>query len=77
ELELAIKNSNKSVKLDFCASWCVSCKELEEITFQDVQVINKLQEFTLLKADVTENNDEVKALQKKFGVVGPPALIFW
>ena len=77
ELELAIKNSNKPVMLDFWASWCVSCKELEEITFQDEQVINKLQEFTLLKADVTENNDEGKALQKKFGVVGPPALIFW
>ncbi|MFY4862796.1 protein-disulfide reductase DsbD [Aliarcobacter butzleri] len=77
ELELAIKNSNKPVMLDFWASWCVSCKELEEITFQDEQVINKLQEFTLLKADVTENNDEDKALQKKFGVVGPPALIFW
>lgn len=77
ELELAIKNSNKPVMLDFWASWCVSCKELEDITFQDEQVINKLQEFTLLKADVTENNDEDKALQKKFGVVGPPALIFW
>ncbi|WP_323668382.1 protein-disulfide reductase DsbD [Aliarcobacter butzleri] len=77
ELEFAIKNSNKPVMLDFWASWCVSCKELEEITFQDEQVINKLQEFTLLKADVTENNDEDKALQKKFGVVGPPALIFW
>ncbi|MCT7650536.1 protein-disulfide reductase DsbD [Aliarcobacter butzleri] len=77
ELELAIKNSNKPVMLDFWASWCVSCKELEEITFQEEQVINKLQEFTLLKADVTENNDEDKALQKKFGVVGPPALIFW
>lgn len=77
ELELAIKNSNKPVMLDFWASWCVSCKELEEITFQDERVINKLQEFTLLKADVTENNDEDKALQKKFGVVGPPALIFW
>lgn len=77
ELEVAIKNSNKPVMLDFWASWCISCKELEEITFQDEQVINKLQEFTLLKADVTENNDEDKALQKKFGVVGPPALIFW
>lgn len=77
ELELAIKNSNKPVMLDFWASWCVSCKELEEITFQDEQVIKKLQGFTLLKADVTANNDEDKALQKKFGVVGPPALIFW
>jgi thiol:disulfide interchange protein DsbD len=77
ELNLAIKNSTKPVMLDFWASWCVACKELEEITFKDPQVISKLQEFTLLKADVTENNDDDKALQKMFGVVGPPALIFW
>lgn len=77
ELELAIKNSNKPVLLDFWASWCVACKEFEEITFKDEEVIQKLQGFTLLKADVTQNNDEDKALQKMFGVVGPPALIFW
>uniref|UniRef100_UPI004047F989 protein-disulfide reductase DsbD n=1 Tax=Aliarcobacter sp. TaxID=2321116 RepID=UPI004047F989 len=77
ELNLAIKNSTKPVMLDFWASWCVACKELEEITFKDPQVIAKLQEFTLLKADVTANNDDDKALQKMFGVVGPPALIFW
>ena len=77
ELELAIKNSPKPIMLDFWASWCVACKELEEITFKDKEVIQKLQGFTLLKADVTQNSDEDKALQKMFGVVGPPALIFW
>ena len=77
ELELAIKNSPKPIMLDFWASWCVACKELEEITFKDEEVIKKLQGFTLLKADVTINSDEDKALQKMFGVVGPPALIFW
>jgi thiol:disulfide interchange protein DsbD len=76
ELELAIKNSNKPVLLDFWASWCVACKEFEEITFKDEEIIKKLQNFTLLKADVTANSDEDKALQKMFGVVGPPALIF-
>ena len=77
ELELAIKNSDKPIMLDFWASWCVACKELEEITFKDEEVIKKLQGFTLLKADVTVNSDDDKALQKMFGVVGPPALIFW
>ena len=77
ELELAIKNSDKPVMLDFWASWCVACKELEEITFKDEEVIKKLQGFTLLKADVTANNDDDKALQKMFGIVGPPGIIFW
>lgn len=77
ELDEAIKNSSKPVMLDFWASWCVSCKELDEITFKDSEVVSKLQNFTLLKADVTANSDDDKALQKAFGVVGPPALIFW
>jgi len=63
--------------LDFWASWCVACKEFEEITFKDEEVIKKLQGFTLLKADVTANNDDDKALQKMFGIVGPPGIIFW
>lgn len=77
ELELAIKNSKKPVMLDFWASWCVACKELDTVTFKDAEVIRKLQQFTLLEADVTQNSDEDKELQKRFGVVGPPALIFW
>jgi len=77
ELDLAIAASSKPVMLDFYADWCVSCKELEGITFKDPEVIKKLQAFTLLKADVTENNDDDKALQTKYGIVGPPGLIFW
>ena len=77
ELNLAIANSSKPVMLDFWASWCVACKEFEEITFKDEEVIKKLQGFTLLKADVTANNDDDKALQKLYGIVGPPGLIFW
>ncbi len=77
ELDEAIKASSKPVMLDFYADWCVACKELEEITFKDEEVIAKLKNFTLLKADVTANNQDDKDLQKKFGIVGPPGLIFW
>ncbi len=77
EIDAAVKASNKPVMLDFYADWCVSCKELEGITFKDEAVLTKLNEFTLIKADVTKNTDDDKAMQKRFGVVGPPALIFW
>jgi thiol:disulfide interchange protein DsbD len=55
----------------------VACKEFEEITFKDEAVIKKLQNFTLLQVDVTQNSDDDKAMQKMFEVVGPPAIIFW
>ncbi len=77
ELYVAIEESNKPVMLDFYADWCVSCKELEAITFKDQTVIKKLNSFTLLKVDVTKNTDDDKKIQKEFGIVGPPALIFW
>ncbi|MFY9073509.1 protein-disulfide reductase DsbD [Malaciobacter mytili] len=77
ELDKQIKASSKPVMLDFYADWCVACKELEEITFTNKEVVNKLQGFTLLKADVTKNTKEDKELQKRYGIFGPPGLIFW
>ncbi len=77
ELEQQIEASSKPVMLDFYADWCVACKELEEITFTNKEVVKKLQGFTLLKADVTKNTKEDKQMQKKYNIFGPPGLIFW
>ncbi|MGL6071934.1 protein-disulfide reductase DsbD [Craterilacuibacter sp.] len=67
--------AGKPAILDFYADWCVSCKELEEITFKDPAVMAKLEGYTRLRADVTANNTEHQALLKRFGLFGPPGLI--
>ncbi|MCP4595857.1 protein-disulfide reductase DsbD [Neptuniibacter sp.] len=65
------------VMLDFYADWCVSCIELEVITFADVNSQKALERFRLIKVDVTANDDPAKALNKAYSLIGPPALIFY
>lgn len=70
------KNKGKKIMLDFYADWCASCKELEEVTFVDAGVKAKMGEFVLIKADITANTQAQKDLSKKYGVFGPPVLLF-
>ncbi|CAM5378988.1 Thiol:disulfide interchange protein DsbD OS=Eoetvoesiella caeni OX=645616 GN=dsbD PE=3 SV=1 [Eoetvoesiella caeni] len=65
------------IMLDFWADWCISCKEMERFTFTDAEVKNRLKNVVLLKADVTANDLEDQALLKRFGLFGPPGIIFF
>lgn len=76
DLEAELKTNDK-VMLDFYADWCISCKEMEAFTFTDQRVHQALAGVTLLKADVTANDDLDKALMKHFNIVGPPAIMFF
>jgi thiol:disulfide interchange protein DsbD len=67
----------KTAMLDFYADWCVSCIEMEKYTFTDSTVQDALSNSVLLQADVTANDDEDQALLKRFGVFGPPTIIFF
>jgi thioredoxin:protein disulfide reductase len=67
----------KTVMLDFYADWCTSCKEMEKLTFSDAKVRSALKNTVLLQADVTANNDDDQALLKRFGLFGPPGIIFF
>jgi len=75
--KLLAKNKGKKILLDFYADWCTSCKELEEVTFANSAVKTKMDEFVLIQADLTLNSAENKALSKKYGVFGPPAILFF
>ncbi|MEO7149908.1 MAG: protein-disulfide reductase DsbD [Rhodanobacteraceae bacterium] len=63
--------------LDFYADWCVSCKEMDALTFSKPQVQRALAGFVLLRADVTANDDADQALLKRYGLFGPPATLFF
>jgi thiol:disulfide interchange protein DsbD len=79
-LEAALSQARAAgqpVMLDFTADWCVSCKEMEEYTFPNQGVVAALNPFMLLRADVTENNDDDKALLKYFRSFGPPTIAFF
>lgn len=65
------------VMLDFYADWCVSCKEMERYTFSDATVQAQLKPYLLLQADVTPNSESDKALLKRFGLYGPPGILFF
>ncbi|MFV0370652.1 MAG: protein-disulfide reductase DsbD [Azonexus sp.] len=77
ELETRLASADRPVMLDFYADWCVSCKEMEKFTFTDPAVSAALAGFTLLKADVTANSDDDKALLARFKLFGPPGIIFF
>jgi thiol:disulfide interchange protein DsbD len=69
--------AGRPVMLDFYADWCVSCKEMDHFTFADARVQARLQPLLLLRADVTANSAEHRALLARFGLYGPPGIVFF
>jgi thiol:disulfide interchange protein DsbD len=73
----AASAAGRPVMLDFYADWCVSCKEMERYTFPDSNVRTALGNAVLLQADVTANDAEDQALLQRFGILGPPTIVFF
>jgi thiol:disulfide interchange protein DsbD len=77
QLEERLRSPGRMVMLDFYADWCVSCKEMEAFTFSDPRVRGIMDKMLLLQADVTANNDNDRALLKRFSLFGPPGIVFF
>ncbi len=80
DLQLAAaQKAGKGVIIDYYADWCVSCIKMEKKTFADSGVRKVLDEqFIALQVDVTDpGNLEAKALKTRYGVFGPPAILFF
>lgn len=78
DVQQAVREARgQPVMLDFYADWCVSCKELERFTFSDPAVQGMLAGMVALQADVTAHDAVDQALLQHFGIVGPPAILFF
>jgi thioredoxin:protein disulfide reductase len=67
----------KPIFLDFYADWCAPCKELDDTTFSDQEVIQRSSQFRMLKVDLTSDGDaQTNALKEKYQLRGVPTLLF-
>ena len=68
------EQENKLVMLDFYATWCGACNELDHKTFSNQDVIDKLENFITVKLDFSAESDKV--LTEKYQIRGLPVVIF-
>ncbi|HEB63459.1 MAG TPA: protein-disulfide reductase DsbD [Gammaproteobacteria bacterium] len=76
KMQLA-KAQGQPVMLDFYADWCISCKTMERNVFSDPSVMQMLSGMMVLQSDVTENDEQDKALLEQFELIGPPSILFF
>jgi thiol:disulfide interchange protein DsbD len=63
------ESEHKPLLVDFGASWCGACKELDAKTFPDPRVRAEGSRFVALHVDATDDDDpEVARVRKKYGV---------
>ncbi|TVQ34575.1 MAG: protein-disulfide reductase DsbD [Wenzhouxiangella sp.] len=77
ELQAEIASARQPVFLDFYADWCVDCVRMERRTFPDPGVAARMREFSLIKIDVTDYTSDHQAILSHFGLIGPPAYLFF
>ncbi len=72
-----IAAAGKPAVVDFSASWCLPCLELDKKTFSDPRVREALARRGLYKADMTKAAAaDTVALADKFAILGVPTVIF-
>lgn len=74
----AAQKSNKPVIIDFYATWCTPCRELDEVTFHDASIVRQADsDFVMVKVDVTKGGNPLyERLLQQYEVKGVPTIVF-
>ena len=80
ELDAALaeaKSASQPLLLDWYADWCISCKVIEREVLTAPSVTAQLGGYRLLRFDITESNEQQRALLDRYQLFGPPAILFF
>ena len=69
-----LENPNTPVLIDFYADWCISCREMNKLTFSQNDLWQHIDKERFFTIDVTENTESQRELLKEYGLFGPPGI---
>ena len=72
------REAHKPVIIDFYATWCTPCRELDEITFHHPDLVKLAdRDFVMVKVDLTQKGNPLHTrLLSQYGVKGVPTVVF-
>ncbi|HMS66270.1 MAG TPA: cytochrome c biogenesis protein CcdA [Ignavibacteria bacterium] len=72
-IDKSINSENKPVMIDFYADWCAQCKELDEFTYTNSEIVELSNSLNNIKIDLTKENESIT---NKYNIKGLPVVIF-
>jgi thiol:disulfide interchange protein DsbD len=67
--------ANPKVLVDLTADWCVECRIMDKNLFHNRPA--QMQDWQLVRLDITETSADSKAILARYQLFGPPALLYY
>ncbi|WP_201608135.1 protein-disulfide reductase DsbD domain-containing protein [Psychrobacter okhotskensis] len=70
-----ITAANPKVIVDVTAEWCIECRIMDKNLFHNRPM--QMQDWQLVRLDITETTDDSKAILARYQLFGPPTLLYY
>ena len=71
----AVIAANPKVLVDVTAEWCIECRIMDKNLFHNRPA--QMQDWQLVRLDITETTAESKTILARYKLFGPPALLYY